>query len=83
MTIVTTSTKGQIVLPKEVRKKLDIRPGQRVALRVVRDHAELKPLPRDPIESLCGIFKSHPVSLAKELLAERGKDREREEAKPE
>lgn len=81
MIIVKTSAKGQIVLPKKIRKKLDIKPGQKVALRLVGNHAEIKPLPRDPVESLCGIFKGHPVSLAEELLAERQKDREREEAK--
>ena len=81
MIIVKTSAKGQIVLPKKIRKQLDIKPGQKVALRLVGDHAEIKPLPRDPVEYLCGLFKDHPVSLSKELLAERQKDREREEAK--
>jgi AbrB family looped-hinge helix DNA binding protein len=80
MTIVKASSKGQIVLPKEIRQKLDIRPGQKVVLRLVGDHAEIKPLPRDPIESLRGIFKDYPGSLANELLTERRKDREREEA---
>lgn len=80
MTIVKASSKGQIVLPKEIRQKLDIRPGQKVVLRLVGDHAEIKPLPRDPIESLRGIFKNYPGSLANELLTERRKDREREEA---
>lgn len=80
MTIVKASSKGQIVLPKEIRRKLDIRPGQKVVLRLVGDHAEIKPLPRDPIESLLGIFKDYPGSLANELLTERRKDREREEA---
>jgi AbrB family looped-hinge helix DNA binding protein len=80
MTVVKASSKGQIVLPKEIRQKLDIRPGQKVVLRLVGDHAEIKPLPRDPIESLRGIFKDYPGSLANELLTERRKDREREEA---
>jgi AbrB family looped-hinge helix DNA binding protein len=81
MYIVKTSSKGQIVLPKTIRKSLDIRSGQKVALRLVGNHAEIKPLPRDPIAYLCGLFKEHPVSLAEELLAERRRDRKREEAK--
>ncbi|MDE2485049.1 MAG: AbrB/MazE/SpoVT family DNA-binding domain-containing protein [candidate division NC10 bacterium] len=80
VTIVKASSKGQIVLPKRIRQNLDIRPGQKVALRLVGDHAEIKPLPRDPIESLHSIFKDYPGSLADELLTERRKDREREEA---
>ena len=81
MIIVKTSSKGQIVLPKLIRKSLDLKPGQKVALRVVGDHAEIKPLPPDPIEYLCGIFKDYPTSLAEELLNERQKDQEHEEAK--
>jgi AbrB family looped-hinge helix DNA binding protein len=80
MTIVKASSKGQIVLPKDIRRKLDIHPGQKVVLRLVGDHAEIKPLPRDPIESLQGIFKDYPGSLADELLIERRKDQDREEA---
>ena len=74
MIIVKTSSKGQIVLPKLIRESLDLKPGQKVALRVVGDHAEIKPLPPDPIEYLCGIFKDYPTSLAEELLNERQVD---------
>ena len=81
MIIVKTSAKGQIILPKLIRKSLDLKPGQKVALQIVGDHAEIKPLPSDPVEYLCGIFKDHPTSLAEELLSERRKDREHEEAK--
>jgi len=63
-----------------IRKSLDLKPGQKVALRVVGDHAEIKPLPPDPIEYLCGIFKDYPTSLAEELLTERQKDQAHEEA---
>lgn len=81
MAIVKASSKGQIVLPKPIRQKLEIMPGHKLAVRVVGDHAEIKPLPRDPIEYLCGIFRDYRGSPAEELLAERRKDREREEAK--
>jgi len=79
MIIVKTSSKGQIILPKTIRKSLNIKPGQKLTLRVVGDHAEIKPLPTDPIEYLCGIFKDYPSSLAEELLTERQKDKNREE----
>lgn len=73
MPIVKTSAKGQIVIPKEIREKLGIVPGQRVLFRLVNEHAEIKPLPDDPIKEMRGILKGGK-SLTKELIAERQKD---------
>ncbi len=73
MAIVKTSTKGQIVIPKEIREQLGITPGKKVLLRVVDGHAELTALPDDPIKAMRGIIRGGP-SLSEELLAERNKD---------
>ena len=73
MPIVKTSSKGQVVIPKEIREKLGIVPGKRILFRVVNDHAEIKPLPDDPIKEMRGMLKGGK-SLAKELIAERRKD---------
>jgi AbrB family looped-hinge helix DNA binding protein len=80
MAIVKTYAKGQIIIPKNIRTKLGILPGKKVSLRLVDDHLELRPLPDDPIEFLTGIFKGHPDSLSDELLKERKKDNEIDEA---
>ena len=66
------------MIPLEIRKKLGIKPGQKVNLTLVDDKAVITPLPEDPIKALRGILKGKP-SLTKALLAERKKDREREE----
>jgi len=79
MAIVKTYSKGQIIIPKEVREKLGIKPGGVLSIKVVGDHAEIRPLPDDPIEFLTGIFEDHPVSMAEELLNERKKDNEIDE----
>jgi len=73
MPIVKTSTKGQIVIPKEIREQLGITPGTRIFFRIVDNHAEITPLPDDAITALRGILKGGP-SLANELLIERKRD---------
>jgi len=78
MNIVKTSSKGQIVIPAEIRKKLGIKPGQKVALTLEKDKAVIEPLPEDPIKALRGILKGKP-SMTKALLKEREKEIEREE----
>lgn len=78
MSIVKTSSKGQLVIPKEIREKLGIIPGKKVLLQIVDKHVEITPLPDDPIKALRGILKGGP-SLAEELLVERKKDNEIDE----
>jgi AbrB family looped-hinge helix DNA binding protein len=78
MPIVTTSAKGQVVIPKKEREKVGIKPGTKVIAKAVEDHIEIKPLPENPVESYCGIFKKGS-SLTKALLKERRKELNREE----
>jgi AbrB family looped-hinge helix DNA binding protein len=74
MAVVKTYAKGQIIIPKELRDALGIRPGKRLSLKLVNDHMEVRPLPDDPIEHLTGIFKDVPQSMAEDLLKERAQD---------
>ncbi len=78
MSIVTTSAKGQVVIPKKEREKVGIKPGTRVIAKAVDDHIEIRPLPGNPVESYCGIFEKGS-SLTKALSKERKKDLDREE----
>ena len=79
MPVVTTSSKGQIVIPKEIREQLGLRPGQKVSVKLVGDHAEIQPLPTDPVRALRGIFKEYPGSLARELVEERKREAQADE----
>ncbi len=80
MPTVTVSPKGQIVVPKEVREALGIKPSQKLFIKVVKDHAEIIPLPKDPVEGFCGIF-SKGSSLTKALLRERKEEARLEKEK--
>ena len=80
MSVVTTSSRGQIVIPRDVRKQLQIGPGKKVLIRAEGDRAILFPLPDDPVDHFCGIFQKG-TSLTEALLAERGKERAREAKK--
>jgi AbrB family looped-hinge helix DNA binding protein len=44
MTIVKISPKYQVVIPKEIRKHLKIKPGQRLQVVEMEDKLELVPL---------------------------------------
>ena len=74
MQTVKTHAKGQIIIPKDIRDSLGIKPGKEVSVALVDDHVEIRPLPEDPIEFLTGIFKDHPVSMSADLLKERKSD---------
>jgi len=58
MAVVRTSTKGQVVIPCEIRKKLGLKAGQRLSVNLTKDgKIELTPLPLDPSTAFCGIYK--------------------------
>jgi AbrB family looped-hinge helix DNA binding protein len=55
----TISPKFQIVIPKEMRERLDLKPGQQVAL-IDRD-GFVALVPQRPISELRGIAKGAPT----------------------
>lgn len=80
MAIVKTHPKGQVIIPKDIRDQLGIRPGKALSVKRVGDHVEIRPLPDDPIEYLTGVFEDEPGSMASELLEERKRDNATDEA---
>jgi AbrB family looped-hinge helix DNA binding protein len=80
MSIATVSSKGQLVIPKELRNALSIKPRQKVLVKLVEGHLEVIPLPKDPAEAFCGAFEKGS-SLTGALLRERKEDRVHEEKK--
>jgi AbrB family looped-hinge helix DNA binding protein len=78
MTLLTMSSKGQLVIPKDVREALKIKPKQKILLKRLKDRVELMPLPENPVEAFCGVFEKGP-SFTDALLTERKKELEHEE----
>lgn len=75
---VTVSKKGWVVIPKEIRDRHGIKPGDQVHVIEYGRTIAIVPAAADPIAAAYGMFKGGP-SLTKGLLEERQREREREE----
>lgn len=75
----TITSKGQIVVPARLRRRYGLKPGTKVLFIERNDEILFQPLSREYIRSVHGMLTSK-TSVTKELLRERAKDREHEEA---
>jgi AbrB family looped-hinge helix DNA binding protein len=75
--LTTVSTKGQLVIPAEMRESLGIRPGSRIAVTLKGPHIILEPVSEKLVDDTRGLFRGGP-SLTAALRQERRKDRLRE-----
>jgi AbrB family looped-hinge helix DNA binding protein len=64
MATVTISPKFQVVIPKEIRKRLGLSPGQKVQTIVFDDRIEL--IPVRPIKKLRGFLKGIDTDVPRE-----------------
>ena len=74
---VRASTKGQIVLPAELRRKYHVGAGSRFQVVDAGTHISLFPVSDDPIQDFRGLLREG-TSLSAALLDERRRDTERE-----
>ena len=79
MGIVRTSTKGQVIIPGDIRKKLGLKAGRSLSVRLTEDgKIVFTPLPLEPCAAFCGIYKKRK-SLTGVLLEEHRQEIKREE----
>jgi len=60
MGVVTLSSKFQVVIPQDVREKLDLKPGQKIA--VIEKDGVLHLIPQRPIKEMRGFVKGVETS---------------------
>jgi len=72
--ITTVSTKGQFVIPAEIRETLGIGPGSRIAVTLQGTRIILEPVSEKLVDDTRGIFADGP-SLTAALKRERGKEK--------
>jgi len=74
------TSKGQLVVPAKLRRRYGIKPGTKVCFIERGNEILFQPVTKEYIRSVRGMLKSE-TSVTQELLKERAKDKEREEAK--
>lgn len=77
MAILQISQKGQILIPRRIRKKMGLTPGSSIQLLEEADRLVLKPVPADPIAAATGFLQAK-VSLRDDLLQEHTDEARRE-----
>lgn len=70
MPTIKTLSKGQVVIPADIRKKYHIEPGSELQIMEYEGIIYLIPPVEDPVKAACGILPSKP-SLSERLLKER------------
>ncbi len=64
METVTVSPKFQVVIPKKIRERLNLVPGQKIQAIVYRDRIEL--IPVHPIKEMRGFLKGLDTHIDRE-----------------
>ena len=77
MNTTVVTTKGQVVIPAKMRRKLNIKKGTRLYIEERGDELILKPVTPAYFERIAGVLQTKG-KLSKALLEERARDRQRD-----
>ncbi|MCL5986778.1 MAG: AbrB/MazE/SpoVT family DNA-binding domain-containing protein [Actinobacteria bacterium] len=80
MSLSTITSKGQIVIPAKIRKKLRLSAGTKIYIEEKDDELILRPITPEYLDKIAGILNTKG-KLSKALLEERARDRERENSR--
>lgn len=77
MSVTHLSQKGQILVPKQLRRKIGLKPGGKVHLAEEKGRIVVTPVPPDPIQAATGFLKGK-FSLTADLRREHREEARRE-----
>ena len=77
MTISVITTKGQIVIPSKIRRKLNMKSGTKIYIEERGNEIILKPITSAYFENIAGVLDTKG-KLSKSLLDDRARDKDRE-----
>ncbi len=77
MVTATVTSKGQFVIPKEIRQKLNIKKGTQLFIEERNGDLVIRPITPEYLDRVAGILNTKG-RLTKALLEERARDKERE-----
>jgi len=77
MTTTVVTTKGQIVIPSKIRRRLNIKKGTKLYIEEKGDELILKAVTPAYFEKIAGVLQTRG-KLSKALIEERAKDKGRE-----
>ena len=80
MVTTTVTSKGQIVIPSQIRRHLNIKKGTRLCIVEKGNEIVLQPLTKGYFEKVAGILKTKG-KLTQTLMEERRLEKEREDRK--
>lgn len=65
MDVTSVTSKGQVTIPKEIRRHLGIRAGSQIEFVLVGDHVELRvrSTPRDVLQSGFGMLRTRRAAV--------------------
>lgn len=64
MTTVTISPKFQVVIPKDIRERMKLKPGQKVSVFLFEDRIEL--IPVRPLKTMRGYLKGIDTTVTRD-----------------
>jgi len=80
MTTTIVTSKGQIVIPSKIRRRLNIKRGTKLCIVEKGEQIVLQPLTGDYFEKMAGVLNTKG-KLTKALLEERAKEKGAEDKK--